>query len=276
MISQQITYKKLFFSLVLFNSLALGIFGVHFRHQIYARFIFPYIPQYNPDSASKFNPQKSLLCREGVVNPESAQEKTYNLLFLGNSIALSAPSGEWKGRWGMAASTLENSYPSLVSRTLSSRRDASVRWKVCNVTPFVELARIPDHQPLKNVFRGQFDAVVIQLGDNVSRKGDSDFYLRFSKRMMDILNLSKSECNVVASTFWKSSDELQDSLLGVAERSESVYADISSIIYNTSVPESFFARSEKNWSYGIGLHPGDKGMTEIARRISIAIGSCLS
>lgn len=253
----------------------------HKRQSIFAK-IRQIVPSstYGAGQAKKFNRQVGSICISGRKVPVARGDtkKTYQILFLGNSITLHPPAGEWSGSWGMAASTSNNAYPEVVAQDISNRKNAVVNWRACNVSPTIETARIPYDRVLRDIVSSANDALVVQLGDNII--ADKKSYTQFGERLSKLL-AKHNECKIVTSTFWKSNDELQEIVVSSASGSRSNYIDLTSIMLNSENPDQYTANSEEKWSWGdmktngVGSHPGDRGMKQIASRISPTLLSCL-
>ena len=114
----------------------------------------------------------AILAVASVAVPATAQNGTEALkvLCLGNSITKHAyaPSVEWYGNWGMAASKAENDYCHVLQTMLSAYRPGS-RVTPLNIADWERnLSLDIDSLIGKNVV-GK-DIVVIRLGENVSDK----------------------------------------------------------------------------------------------------------
>ena len=201
-----------------------------------------------------------------ATDPVAAAEK---ILFLGNSITWHAPKPSigWYGNWGMAASSLENDYVHILSRSVSEITGTPPEIMVENIAAFESNYETYDLALLNEHMEFGADTVILAIGENVRDVGSEDSRIRFRAGVLRLLNALKDAGNptiIVRSSFWP--DEVEDNILkSVAEEVGGVFVDISGL----SNDESNYAREHAH--EGVAAHPSDKGMQAIADLLLEAI-----
>ena len=219
----------------------------------------------------------AILAVASVAVPATAQNGTEALkvLCLGNSITKHAyaPSVEWYGNWGMAASKAENDYCHVLQTMLSAYRPGS-RVTPLNIADWERnLSLDIDSLIGKNVV-GK-DIVVIRLGENVSDKN------AFPDAILRLVRYCKTKAArvVITGCYWY--DAEKETAIKTAARTEGIaYIPISQIYSQSGsqpkVGDVLYDINGKAYTISkdfILMHPGDKGMLKIAKSIYAVLGS---
>ena len=193
-----------------------------------------------------------------------AESGNHELLAIGNSITRHGPSSTlgWTGDWGMAASNQGADYVSQLANLLSTASNSGA-WRVMrvNASDIETKAAGYSIQALAALHPQDYEVVVIELGDNAPRgTGDS-----FAPVYSSVVKASKPPKGVLACVgTWWTSPAIDKIIEENCRNAGGVYVDISGL---SSTPQNV-ARNEREISNpGVGMHPSDRGMIEIAHRI---------
>lgn len=207
-----------------------------------------------------------------MMNPASVasferREGGVKALFLGNSITLHPPYAVigWTNNWGMAASAIEKDYVHLVARGIERETGRQVDLRVRNIGTFERNFETWDTaRELAAEIAFEPDYLVVALGENVKDLGDEASRLRWEKafkRMVgSFLSGKRRPRVVVRGVFWPNG--WKDAAMASAARDcgvPFVRADFGNDPSMKAV--GLFAHA------GVQMHPGDRGMAEIATRI---------
>ena len=195
------------------------------------------------------------------------------VLFLGNSITLHGPAPEigWTGNWGMAASSVEKDYVSLLTAELARVSGTIPRTMVRNVADFERGYDTYDASlALKAELEFRANIVIVAIGENVSEPATQEARKQLAEALARLLITLKKHGQpavFVRSCFWPSA--VKDEILRMASaEADASFVDISDL----GRDESNAARSERKIAHtGVGGHPGDKGMRAIADAVFAAI-----
>lgn len=195
------------------------------------------------------------------------------ILFLGNSITRHGPNPAigWTNDWGMAASAQEKDYvhvvQSAVAELTGSVPDILIQSGVGferGYTNFNVEAEFAD------AFAFAPDLFVLAIGENVPAFTSEEQKAQFKDGVARIINGVRSKSHpivVVRSCFWASATK-DLALSQVSQQAGAIFVNIGAL----GTDESNYARSERYYeNAGVGAHPGDKGMSEIANAIVQAV-----
>ncbi|MBL8811399.1 MAG: SGNH/GDSL hydrolase family protein [Planctomycetaceae bacterium] len=194
------------------------------------------------------------------------------ILFLGNSITLHGPAPDigWTGDWGMAASSQDKDYVHLIVQDIVKATGKTPEIRIRNIAEFERgLSTYVIPEKLKDELQFQPDIVIVAIGENAARPESAEAKKEFSSafsRLIESLEESGKPTIFVRSQFWP--DEIKDGLMKeVTLARKHHWIDLSKLI-----DESCYARSERKIEHaGVAGHPGDKGMSVIARALFQAL-----
>ena len=204
-------------------------------------------------------------------NPEMKPNniKINKILFLGNSLTIHGPSAavDWHNNWGMAATSQENDYVHILTRSLSKKIGGTPKIMIENIGGFEKNYKSYDiNKKLKKCFEFKADTVIMAIGENVPVLDSENSKTKFKNSVNKLLNSIKTNSNpviVVRSCFWPYKD-VDKILKQSCKEVDGIFVDIG----NLSKDESNYARSERKFTHkGVAAHPGDKGMKNIAYAI---------
>lgn len=200
------------------------------------------------------------------VEATSGQEGGVRIVFIGNSITLheKAPHIGWNNEWGMAASALEKDYVHLVTAEIERRIGRKAEIRVRNLAEFERYFDKYDMSKNQDLVDFQPDYLIFALGENVAELASDEerFAYRdaFKKLLGSFVNGPHKPNTVVRGCFWP--NEWKDAMMSQA-------ADDCAVKFvKANFGDDPSMRATGLFEHtGVQMHPGDKGMEEIARRI---------
>lgn len=196
------------------------------------------------------------------ISFETTENADIKLLFLGNSITLhgKAENLGWCGDWGMAASSKENDY---VHKLISKFCQKGIKVSVC-------VANLSDWERTRNMdllftkyssaLRFNADYVIVRLGENACPdKYLSEFELCYGE-LTDLFSRNGAKI-VLTDLFWEY-EPFDNFVAELAKARGYAFAEIHDLGNDDEMKA--IGKFSHN---GVAVHPGDKGMAEIAERI---------
>lgn len=196
------------------------------------------------------------------ISFETTENADIKLLFLGNSITRhgKAENLGWCGDWGMAASSKENDY---VHKLISKFCQKGIKVSVC-------IANLSDWERTRNMdllftkylsaLRFNADYVIVRLGENACPdKYLSEFELCYGE-LADLFSRNGAKI-VLTDLFWEY-EPFDNFVAELAKARGYAFAEIHDLGNDDEMKA--IGKFSHN---GVAVHPGDKGMAEIAERI---------
>lgn len=196
------------------------------------------------------------------ISFETTENADIKLLFLGNSITRhgKAENLGWCGDWGMAASSKENDY---VHKLISKFCQKGIKVSVC-------IANLSDWERTRNMdllftkyssaLRFDADYVIVRLGENACPdKYLSEFELCYGE-LTDLFSRNGAKI-VLTDLFWEY-EPFDNFVAELAKARGYAFAEIHDLGNDDEMKA--IGKFSHN---GVAVHPGDKGMAEIAERI---------
>lgn len=221
---------------------------------------------------------------EYIEIDEGGQGLPFKIVVLGNSMAHhgSLPEIGWNHNHGMAASAPERDYAHvLYAMTEDALPGRRIGMLISNLADFERNFDTYDLDRLSALREFRPDVVVIQLGGNTKFEGERTPEL-FEEKYSALIDYFKQDDDpviVCVTNFFPSQDK--DAIITrVASQTRSAVADLSMLL---TEDEENYAKNEKDYpgdrsvwlAEGIGIHPGDKGMENMSRKIFEAMASQL-
>jgi len=189
--------------------------------------------------------------------------KQPTILVIGNSITESPSGGEWKGNWGMASTSKENDFCSLVEKSFDAKLDRKniAVWENnfnCEIEHYYLVTSI------------KYDYIILKIGENVSDLVNfkielqklTDYYSNYTNNIVLVTTVwSQYDFDELGNPFEVPSDK--DRIISeVALENDFILVDISQMKQESSN----YALGEYD-DDAIGSHPNDNGMKFIADKI---------
>ncbi len=191
----------------------------------------------------------------------SCSKKNKNILILGNSITHQIPnkSLEWKGDWGMAASSADNDFESKLTQKLQQKYpQENIKVTSKNIAVWENDFNY-DLDEFTDILDEKYDILIIRLGENVNTTAPS--FQNYEKELNLLINRFKTENTkvIITGTIWNSpeKDSVQEKLA-----KDNNYSYVSLLD---------FQLDSKNYATGkfpnqqVAAHPSDEGMETIAQ-----------
>lgn len=196
-----------------------------------------------------------LSCRHPIVYPAKIGH-IRTVVILGNSIVQHPPVAEigWNNNWGMAASAMDKDFVHLLIKDIHAKRpDVTVRFMA--VSGFERGYRSYDLTKLDS-FRGA-DLYIFKLAENVLDTATS--FIPYYDHLIRYLD-NQNGLNIVVDGFWR--NPINGKLKEYAAGQGFPFirnSDLSEDKTNMAVG--------KYQNHGVSVHPSDKGMQAIEKRI---------
>ena len=207
-------------------------------------------------------PAVGQLKENDYISYEIIKNADIKLLFLGNSITRhgKAENLGWYGDWGMAASSKENDY---VHKLISKLDHNGLKTSACIVN-LSEWERTRDMNLLLTKYlpalQFKADYVIVRLGENACLdKNLNEFEVSY-KELTDLFFKNGAKI-IITDLFWEF-EPFDKFIATLASKKGYTYVMIHDLGNNEKMKAI-----DKFSHNGVAMHPGDKGMEEIAERI---------
>jgi hypothetical protein len=182
------------------------------------------------------------------------------IAILGNSLTL-IPS--WNGGAGLTASDKDHDYVHILLNRISNEKKLNIEYIVLNIADFERGFKQFDYTRLEIVRNFDPEIIIFQIGENVSTDDFTTNGEIFIKNYVNLIKYCDGENIIVCLPFWPVKEKLK-LITEVALESGSYLVDLSHL--GSGIDPLNFARSEKKYdNAGVGAHPGDYGMNNIAK-----------
>ena len=195
-------------------------------------------------------------------------DSTITCLFLGNSLTYCGVAAEEpdKTKRGLTSTSVDKDYVHVLLKTISEEHHVNIKYSILNIAQFErtftkhsfemgKLALAENKQP---------DYLFVQIGENVA-KDDIIDPGKYEDEYTMLLSLFPNSKRIITIPFWPDKDK-EYATTDIAIKSNSYLVDISHLGDGTDPLN--FSSSYKNYKMpGVGVHPGDYGMANIANSI---------
>lgn len=261
---------------------------ITFQVSIVVQFLFCVVLVCNAQNENGNVTNKQLKAMNNASSPpyveisNNRQGHAYNILIVGNSLSYHSEAKNigWNLANGMAASGPDKDYAHLLLRmTDSIMPDKRINLKI---TPFAKFERnfaTYDLGDLDSLLTYRPDLIIIQIGENVlfTETNTPDL---FKEKYMSLINYLRGDDHplVICTTPFFPSVQKNIIIQQVALATNSFLIDLSHLVL---LDEKNYAKNEDDYpgdksvwkNDGIGVHPGDFGMKNIAQQIFLVINA---
>lgn len=209
------------------------------------------------------------------------ENQELRIAIIGNSLTSHAISEKigWTHQSGMAASSLEKDYVHLLATWLSETpHNYNVKLRLSNIAPFERNPNIILSN-IDSLISFNPEVVIFQLGENVAETDDLNL---FKQKYIELVNRfdGYNRITICTTPFFPDANK-NAALEEVALQTSSYLVDLSSLVLLDS---QNYAKDEVNYlgdrtlwkASGIGIHPGDVGMENIAKRLLITTTTAIA
>lgn len=192
-------------------------------------------------------------------------DSTITCLFLGNSLTYHGVIDEEpaEGKRGLTATSVEKDYVHVLLKTISEEHNVNIKYSILNIAQFErtftkhsfemgKLALAENKQP---------DYLFVQIGENVN-KDDLIDAKKYEDEYIKLLALFPNSKRIITIPFWPDKNK-EYATTNIAINSQSYLVDISHLGNGTD-PLNFSSSYKDYKMPGVGGHPGDYGMANIA------------
>lgn len=196
-----------------------------------------------------------------VPGKEMLPQKIKNVVIMGNSIVahpVKASIG-WNADWGMAASTRDSDFVHILMRKIHLI-DPAVEIRMANISPFEQNYETYDFSQL-SAYRNA-DMIIIKISENVDlQTAEKRGFITYYDKLIKYLNPDQKIKIVISDGFWPS--PVNDLIKTYATDHKYPFVTLPDL-YRDDVANSARGKFENE---GVGNHPSDQGMRNIANRI---------
>ena len=197
--------------------------------------------------------------------------KPLRVVTLGNSLTWSPPQPnyDWQQSNGMAATTLESDYAHTVCEALAERNHQTVALLVVQawaIEKAIDTAQAWDRTYVEIISTFNPDVLVVQFSDNII---GADSPARFRNEYDSVIGaLSWRKALVCVGGWYDFAQKFNADIESVCAAHGGQYVGIGDIF---TTPGNRAESFNNLVNGGVGRHPNDLGMYEIARRIVVAL-----
>lgn len=264
------TKKRIFVVSLVLNALFIICFSgftFHYRGKIIEKTqkIMGMYKSPSEEDLSKFNNEPLEAVNDSLM---VGADSTITCLFLGNSLTYCGVAEEEpdKTKRGLTSTSVEKDYVHVLLKTISEEHNVNIKYSILNIAQFErtftkysfsmeKLALAENTHP---------DYLFVQIGENVA-KDDIVNTKKYEDEYIKLLALFPNSKKIITIPFWP--DKLKEyATTAVAIKSNSYLVDISHLGDGTD-PNNFSSSYKDYKKPGVGAHPGDYGMANIANSI---------
>jgi hypothetical protein len=193
-------------------------------------------------------------------------ENNIKIVILGNSLTL---IHDWNGGAGLTASDREHDYVHILLNKISNKNNLNIEYLVLNIADFERGFEQFDYTRLEIVKNFEPDIIIFQIGENVIKEVLNQKTEIFIENYLKLIKYCNGKETIICLPFWPVKEKI-DIITDIASKSESYLVDLSHL--GSGIEPLNFAKSEKKYdNAGVGAHPGDYGMNNIAKMLYITI-----
>ena len=256
-------------SLTLNALLMIGICGVafHYRGKIIEKTkkVMGMYKSPSEEYLANFNNEPLEAVNDSII---IGTDSTITCLFLGNSLTYCGVAEEEpdKTKRGLTSTSLENDYVHVLLKTISEEHKVNIKYSILNIAQFertftkysFEMGKLALAEKI------QPDYLFVQIGENVA-KDDIVDTKKYEDEYTKLLALFPNSKRIITIPFWPDKTK-EYATTAIAIRSNSYLVDISHLGDGTD-PKNFSSSYKDYKKPGVGAHPGDYGMANIAKSI---------
>ena len=263
----KVTKKRILVaSLVLNALLVFCICGTafHYRGKIVEK-VQKVLGQYKSPSAealAQFNDKPLEAVNDSLM---VGADSTITCLFLGNSLTYHAVIAEEpaEGKRGLTATNIEKDYVHVLLKTISEEHNVNIKYSILNIAQFERTFTKHSFKmsKLSLAENKQPDYLFVQIGENVA-KDDIIDAKKYEDEYTKLLASFPNSKRIITIPFWPDKNK-EYATTNIAIKSQSYLVDISHLGNGTD-PLNFSSSYKDYKMPGVGAHPGDYGMANIA------------
>ena len=195
-------------------------------------------------------------------------DSTITCLFLGNSLTYCGVPDEEpiKDKRGLTSTSVDKDFVHVLVKMIAEEHHVNIKYSILNIAQFErtftkysfemgKLALAENKQP---------DYLFVQIGENVVKDDIADSK-KYEDEYVKLLSLFPNSKRIITIPFWPDKNK-EYATTNIAIKSKSYLVDISHLGDGTD-PMNFSSSYKDYKMPGVGGHPGDYGMANIAKCI---------
>jgi hypothetical protein len=189
---------------------------------------------------------------------------------LGNSLTLIK---DWNGGAGLTASDREYDYVHILLNKIANEKNLDIEYLVLNIADFERGFEQFDYTRLDIIRTFEPEIIIFQIGENVVTETLNSKGELFLEQYKKLINYCNGKETIICLPFWPVKEKIQ-LITEVALKTNSYLVDLSHL--GSGIEPLNFAKSERKYDNpGVGMHPGDYGMNNIAKLLYITINKII-
>jgi len=274
---KKFSLKKLFVASIILNIVLFGIlcFGAYYKRasitnyvtKLYNTILLRKYLEKTGEHFGEFSRQKYQVEIQYINNNYDNKLK---IAILGNSLTLIP---DWNGGAGLTASEPSKDYVHILLNTISTEKYLDIEYLVLNIAEFEREFEDFDFTRLEIIKNFEPDIIIFQIGENVINEKLKIKGELFVNNYLKLISYFNVENIIICLPFWPEKEKI-NLITDVAIKSESYLVDLSHL--GSGIDPLNFASSERKYdNLGVGAHPGDYGMNNIAKLLYITINKII-
>ena len=204
-------------------------------------------------------------------------ERTIKMLFLGNSLTYTeAPEEEpEKELRGLTSTSKDKDYVHQLMKMISENKNVNIDYSVVNIAAFERSFSVIgfDYRQLEKTEIIEPDYLIVQIGENISHEDMKIHGNELETKYSELLEKFQGSIKIVCLPFWPEKEKI-NRITNVAVKNDCFLIDLSHL--GSGIDNLNFASSYKKYKQpGVGAHPGDYGMENIAKNMYTVINCTL-
>lgn len=287
MVPKTLVARKIRFLVITNFITAILLLGIFFKEGYPTRIVTRFRPA-KPADDKKTVSQKDLLAMNNVFIPTHVDYSkgtvgdSLKIMVIGNSIALhgAAENIGWTHQSGMAATNLDNDYVHVLLGKLACQLPHNkITFRVSNFSAFERDPKSLSQSSIDSLVSFHPNIVIFQLGENASEENLPIFQKQYISLIESFKK--KEQISTICTTPFFPSVRTNNIIDSVVVATNSLLVDLSRLSLldseNLAKNEPNYKGDRSAWKVdGIGMHPGDKGMRNIAEQLFIPINALIS
>lgn len=208
---------------------------------------------------------------------ETGNKNRIKMLFLGNSLTYTGVPEEEpdKEKRGLTSTSIEKDYVHQLMHLISENKKVDIEYSVVNIATFERTFSDTsfDYSQLENTFVKNPDYLIVQIGENISNQDMTEFSEVLEKKYAELLSNFPASIKIICLPFWPDKNKI-NTITKIAVENNVFLVDLSHLGNGTD--QNNFASSYRTYKKpGVGAHPGDYGMKNIADNLYTIINCTL-
>jgi len=269
--------KKLFIASIILNIALFGIlcFGAYYKRASIANYATKLynailLKKYLEKTGEQFGEFSRQKYQAEIQYINNNYDNKLKIAILGNSLTLIP---DWNGGAGLTASEPSKDYVHILLNTISTVKYLDIEYLVLNIAEFERGFEDFDFTRFEIVRDFEPDIIIFQIGENViteKLKTKGELFVKNYHKLISYCNVKNV---IICLPFWPEKEKI-NLITEVALNSGVYLVDLSHL--GSGIDPLNFASSERKYDNpGVGAHPGDYGMNNIAKLLYITINKII-